>query len=231
MNSSEESLRSVERLKSLSDADIAALTQKCQWRRFVAGQEIIGYHEQTTDVFFVVQGSARVTIYSVAGKEVTFRDLPAGQIFGELSAIDGESRSANVVAIDPCLIASMPAADYWQALRDYPDFAAANLKALSGLIRMLTDRIFEFSTLAVKNRIHAEILRLGRKNEGADNTAVISPLPTHEEIANRISTHREAVTRELNNMAHNNLIERSGTKLVVLDMKRLRSMVEEVQGE
>ncbi|MDX1485398.1 MAG: helix-turn-helix domain-containing protein, partial [Alphaproteobacteria bacterium] len=91
--------------------------------------------------------------------------------------------------------------------------------------------VFEFSTLAVKNRIHAELLRLARRSGIEGNRASLSPAPTHSEIASRVSTHREAVTRELNAMAKDGLIARSGGGLVVTDVERLAEMVEEVTGE
>jgi len=72
--------------------------------------------------------------------------------------------------------------------------------------------------------------RLAR-NSGSDKRAVISPAPTHAEIASRISTHREAVTRELNELARAKLIEKRGADLIVCDVAMLESMVEESMGE
>ena len=50
------------------------------------------------------------------------------------------------------------------------------------------------------------------------------------EIATRVSTHREAVTRELNALARARLIEKSGRSLVIKDIARLEQMVREVSG-
>jgi len=68
-------------------------------------------------------------------------------------------------------------------------------------IRELTKRVYEFSTLAVRYRIQAEVLRLANLSSRCGNVVNISPAPTHAEIASRTSTHREAVTRELNRLA------------------------------
>src|SRR3546814_17818984 len=81
----------------------------------------------------------------------------------------------------------------------------ALLTSLIGTVRTLSERIFEFSTLAVKNRIHSELLRLAREGEHVGKTAHISPAPTHADIASRISTHREAVTRDLNELTKSGL--------------------------
>ena len=62
-------------------------------------------------------------------------------------------------------------------------------------------RVIELGTLSVRNRIHAKLLRLSRPSATERNTAIISPIPTHANIASFISTHREAITRELNDLA------------------------------
>lgn len=231
MAKADESLRDTDLFKNLPAGDLEALAKLCEWRRFAANQQIIGYMDESTDVFFIIRGKVRAVIYSLAGKEVTFRDIGAGQIFGEFSAIDGQPRSAIVVALADSLIASMPANVFWQVLTDYPQVAAAILKLLTRQLRALSERIFEFSALAVKNRIHAELLRLARDQMRDNDTAVISPPPTHTEIASRISTHREAVTRELNDLARAGLIKRRRGALEICDVTRLTRLVEEVLGQ
>ena len=186
---------------------------------------------ESKDVFFIVSGKVRATMYSRSGKEVSFRDLGPGKMFGELSAIDDKPRSVDVMALTDAFILSMPAKDFWQSLQDYPLVTAATLRDLTSLVRHLSERIIEFSTLGVKNRIHAELLRLARENMQGDRIATISPAPTHADIASRVSTHREAVTRELNHLAHAGLIERERGALVVRDVNRLVQMVHDVRGE
>ena len=224
----EESLSSIELFSNLNAGYIDTLGKQCRWRRYGAGQQIIGYQDESTDVFFIVSGKVRAIIYSISGKEVTFSDFEAGQTFGELAAIDGDPRTANVIAQTDALVASMPAKMFWRVLQDHPEVSSGVLKKLTGMVRLLSERVFEFSTLAVKNRIHAELLRLARNRENDDNTAIISPAPTHAEIASRISTQRELVTRELNALARDGLIERRGRSLVICDMSRLSQIVEEV---
>jgi CRP-like cAMP-binding protein len=115
-------------------------------------------------------------------------------------------------------------------LRKHPAAAAVMLRELTRLIRSLSERVVEFSTLGVKNRIHAELLRLAREHMRDANKAVIMPAPTHNEIASRVSTHREAVTRELNHLAQDGLIERQHGGLTILDVARLSRLVEDVQS-
>ncbi|MEK6736281.1 MAG: helix-turn-helix domain-containing protein, partial [Pseudomonadota bacterium] len=144
--------------------------------------------------------------------------------------IDGRSRSATVVAKTNSLLASISSSAFQELIFTKRQIAAAILQRLTGQIRRLTERVFEFSTLAVRNRIHAELLRLTKKQTVIANVAIISPAPTHVELANLVSTHREAVTRELNNLAKENLILRKDHELHILDVAKLTEMVENVRG-
>jgi CRP-like cAMP-binding protein len=116
-------------------------------------------------------------------------------------------------------------------LKSKPEMASAVLQYLVGKIRALTNRVYEFSALAVNNRVQAEILRLARLAPREGKGARIAVAPTHTEIASRISSHREAVTRALNQLARMGIIERQGRALVVKDIDRLDTMVREVKGE
>jgi len=207
------------------------IQRRCVWRRYAPGEPILSYLDASDDVFFIVLGEVRVTIYSSVGKAVSFRELPAGEIFGEFPAIDGGSRSASVEARTSCLIASMPGATFRELLQSEPGVAQALLPRLVRTIRALTTRVYEFSTLAVNNRIQAELLRLASLGSKQGKVARIVPAPTHVEIASRISTHREAVTRELNRLSKIGIIERRGGTLLVKDVDRLAEMVHDATGE
>ena len=217
-------------LRGVPATDLAALAQRCHWRRYRPQQEIVGYREDDRDVYFIVEGTVRVTIYSFSGREVAFRDLPAGESFGEVAAVDGGPRSASVVALSDVLIARLAPAAFWELLRAHPCVAETTLKRLAGLVRRLSERVVEFSTLGVRNRIHAELLRLARSHRCEGGRATIAPAPTHAEIASRVSTHREAVSRELSELARAGLIERRDGRLLICDLDRLARMVDEVRG-
>ena len=93
-----------------------------------------------------------------------------------------------------------------------------------------TTRVYEFSTLAVKNRIQAELLRLATLGPREGKGARISLLP-YIEIASRVATHREAVTRELNRLARMGIIERRSGTLVVEDVELVAELVHSATGE
>src|SRR5262249_49644647 len=138
---------------------------------------------------------------------------------------------ASVEARTNCLIASMSGSTFRELVATEPGLAQALLPVLVRTIRGLNTRVFEFSTLAVNNRIQAELLRLAGVGSRQGNSARIVPAPTHVEIASRVSTHREAVTRELNRLAKIGIIERRGGTLLIKDLAYWGQMVQDATGE
>ena len=145
-----EALRRVGFLSEVGDPALKALAAECRFAEFGAGQLIIGHLDTSCDVLFLLDGQARVSVYSAQGKQVSFRDIRPGGIFGEMAAIDGAPRSASIEAISDCTVAVLPQAAFIAALTHYPPLMLAVLRHLSGQVRVLTARVFEFSTLAVQ---------------------------------------------------------------------------------
>lgn len=209
-------------------SDIAAL---CRKRRVPADEMIVADHDATSDVHFLLTGRARALIYSHSGKAVIFQDIPAGGFFGEIAAIDGQRRSATVEALTSCDLLLLPAAGFRDLLARHSEISNIFLTHLVTEVRRLSDRVVEFRTLAVQHRIHAELLRLAKTVDGSGDKALIAPAPTLAEIADRVSTHREAVSRELSRLTKLDLLERSDGGLLVKHLSRLAEMVGDAKGE
>jgi CRP-like cAMP-binding protein len=225
------SLKRLPILAGLSDAAVARVAQSCQWRRHEAGEQIVGYQDPSTDVYFLLAGKARAIMYSAEGKAVIFVDLQPGTIFGEIAAIDRRPRSASIEALEPCTIASLSASRFEELLLREPTVALATLRHVTADVRRLSERVFEFSTLAVQNRIHAELLRLAGEAARGHDTVLLSPAPSLSDIADRISTHREAVSREISRLTAIGLLRREGGTLRIADLERLAELVHEAKGE
>ena len=89
----------------------------------------------------------------------------------------------------------------------------------------------DLSTVGANNRVHAEILRLVEIGEVSENMAVVRPVPIHGDIASRVSTTRETVNRVFSDLTRKGIIKRNKNELLVLDISRLKKMVELVRGE
>jgi CRP/FNR family cyclic AMP-dependent transcriptional regulator len=223
-------LRDIELLEGLAPEKLDALARQCVWRNYEAGKRIISRNAADRDVYLLVSGRVRITTYSQGGRQVTFRDISAGDIFGEVAALDDKPRSADVIALDSALLASMSPAVFRRLLAEEPLVGARVMTRFAALVRSLSDRVIDLSTLGVQNRIHAEILRLARAAGVARNRARLEPGPKHADIASQVSTYREQVTRELSALARAGILEKDGAAIVVRDVARLEKMVEDVRG-
>ena len=116
-------------------------------------------------------------------------------------------------------------------LQREPAVALATLRHVVAEVRRLSDRVLEFSTLAVQNRIQAELLRRAAEAGARQGQALLSPAPSLADIADRISTHREAVSRELSRLGSTGLLRREGGGLRITDVAKLERLVREAKGE
>lgn len=204
----------------LGAAERRNLLACCNTVRKHKGQVVIGRGEASSDVYLVQEGRLNVLLYSADGREVSLRDLRPGQLFGELAAIDGAVRSVGIIAATDVRLLAFTQEDFHNALRDSPEANEWMLRRLTAQIRSLTDRVFELSALNVQTRLHCELLRLAKTQGDVDESA-----PTHAELANRIGTHREAVTRELSALAARHFIRSGRRRLEFLDLAGLEREV------
>lgn len=217
-------LSRIDIFSSLSGDEEAALDKQCQFDRYSGGRQVVGQDDTTTDLFFIVEGETRIKRFSETGKEVSYSDLSAGQVFGEFSAVDGLPRSATVTTLSDCVIGRMTAQVFRQAMLDHPEIPIAALELVVSKARDLSDRIYEFSTLPVRQRIHSELVRMLEIGRPSGSSVIIDPAPTHQEIAARISTHREAVTRELRYLTTAGVIAAQRHRIVIKDPEKLRGL-------
>lgn len=189
------------------------------------GEPAFVQHQRANDVFFVVSGQVRVTFYSERGREVAFLDLGPGAMFGELAALDDGPRSAHVEATTPCVLARMAQADFIALLGREPELARRVMRQLAAAVRRLTERVIEFSTIGVRERLYAELLRIARHGDVRNAQVLLGSLPTHAELANRISTHREAVSREMSALKRADLLRKVTGGWLLTDLARLEQLV------
>ena len=211
-------------LTTLCESDLRVLAEHWNVRSYQRQELIIAHGEDSKDVFFVLGGQVRVTLFSASGREVAYRDIHRDDIFGELAAIDGKARSASVIATEPTRAAILSAETFQSLLKSHPSMSWALLQHLSALLRRMTDRVFEFSTLVVRERVICELLRRADEMGQSEGGATIIPIPRHFELAAAISTHREAVSREMSLLAKKGLIKRRGDNLLLRDRAALEAL-------
>lgn len=204
---------------------LARFTGQARWIDAAPERTVVGFDDDTTDVFFIVQGSLRVLLRTADGERTQILgDFVAGDIVGEMAAIDGAHRSAQVEALVRTRLCVLSAKDFLDLAFASPDVGLRLMRLLTSRIRGLNRRLIEHTALPTRLRLGAELLRLGRPRP--DGTRAVSPPPTQEELAARIGARRETVSRELAALTRAGLVHRTRSALVMDDPAKLRAVVE-----
>lgn len=224
-------LSGIRLFEGLDQEEIRRLESRCRWRRFKTGETVIERGGDTHDVLFIVSGAVNIVNFSLSGREVAYATLRAGDCVGELSAIDGEPRSATVLAAEPSLLASLSAKEFQDLLQRRVEVTFRILERLAKMVRGGDIRIMELSTLAATQRVFAELLRMAEPDTAVPGLWVIHPLPPLREIASRVSTTRETVARALSQLYPSGLIRRKGRSLYIMNRAGFQDLLEKMQME
>jgi CRP-like cAMP-binding protein len=217
--------------KDVTDLEMERFERRCLWRRFDDGEIIVDYEDDSSDVYFIVSGEVRVLIRTQAGKEIILAEMRTGQFFGELAAIDGAKRSANVTALTKAELCIMPAVTFREVIFASKTCCERLLRLLTGRVRELNARLAEHSIFDLKHRLYSELLRLAGPRPGRPSERTVTPPPYHHVLAARIGCRREQVTRELSAMAHEGLVEKTRGALVLLHPHVLEARLAEALRE
>ncbi len=210
---------------------LARIDGQVSWKGHKSGDEIFNRNTANRDVFFVAEGRVRIVNYSLSGREVAYAEIPAGAYFGELSAIDGEPRSASIVALDDCVLGALDRETFLGALQEFPIAGLRVMQKLASIVRTADERIMDLATLSAYQRVYRRLLDLTRPDPVTPSAWLIYPLPTQAQIASQASTTRETVARVLGQLSTENIVERKGKTLYVRDKEKLEILAERVAPE
>jgi len=208
-----QNLDNIELLEELTREERQALASKCVWKTYSSNEQILERSSTSRDIFFVADGSVNVVNFGVSGREVAYATVEAGQYFGELSAIDGRPRSANIIANKKCLLASLSPENFTELMLSQPEIMMKVMERLARIIRINDDRILDLSTLGAVQRVCQELLRMAEPDPVTAGSWLIYPMPTQSAIASRVSTTRETVARVLGQLSNDDLVLKKGKNL------------------
>jgi CRP/FNR family transcriptional regulator, cyclic AMP receptor protein len=215
----------------IDSARADALGRQCVRKRYAEDELVLDFDDQSTDVYFIVSGDVRVLVRTAAGKEMILGDFGAGKFFGEMAAIDGAKRSANVTALTNAEILLVPPGVFREIVLHSPEISERLLRLLTSRVRELNVRLFERSVLDLRHRLYAELLRMASPRKGHDGQSIISPPPFQHDLASRIGCRREQVSRELGTMIEEGVAEKIRGGLVLLRPAVLEKRVRDAMNE
>lgn len=232
-----ERLRRLPVLREATPETVERAAGLAVWRYYEPGEMILNIDDASCDVWFVVEGAVRIQVRTPAGRELILSDVQAGEVFGEIAAIDGAPRTAGATALFRSLLCMVPATAFINAACSTPASSLALLKAVTTILRRQSKRLLEREALPVRLRLIAEFLRLSRirqpvKGEMQQEIRVVSPPPRQHVLAARIGARREAVSREFADLQRHGLVALERGAVVLPQPEVLRRMVEsELEAE
>lgn len=190
------------------------------------GLMVIAQGAEASDVYLIVSGEVKFSVFSSNGRETSLRKMGAGRLFGEMAVLGDKRRSASAVVVDKAEIWQVSGAAFTAFLRDVPGAGYWLSTQLAARVRHLTEKCSELATLPVAARLHLEIIRLSAEAGLSGDRREIRNFPTHAELAARIGSHREAVNRELRQLEKEGIVSRPNRRtLTIHSLARLRTLM------
>lgn len=217
--------------KDTADLDFEKFDRSCTWRKYKQGETVVDFEDESSDVYFIISGEVRILLRTAAGKEIILGETKAGQFFGEMAAIDGAKRSANVTALTNSELCIMPVGVFRQIIFASPTICERILRLLTGRVRELNARLAERAVFDLKHRLYSELLRMAHPRPGRPEERAVTPPPLHHVLAARIGCRREQVTRELSALAAEGLIDKTRGALILLQPRVLEARIDEAMRE
>lgn len=199
-----ELLKNNKLFKYVEDNILEEITKNADILNFEKGQIIIWKGDQTTDLYIILKGKVNVITFDEKGNELIITTLSKGDFVGELSLIDGKPRSMSVETLTDTQVAVIRRNFFLKAIEKYPQLCLQLAKNLVERIRK-TDEILEsLAFLDVKRRIVKYI-----KDNGIFENNKIYKINkiSHSELAKRIGSSREAVSKAIKSLSEKGIIE------------------------
>ncbi len=186
---------------------------------------ILVEEEDGSALFVIIEGKVKIARSSNDGREVILSILTESDFFGEMAILDGQSRSASVIALEDTELFMIHRNEFLKLLREHPEVSIALLQELTQRLRVADLKIKSLSLKDAEGKVASVILQLaddvGKIKQGV---VEIEKLPLQQDLANMAATSRETISRTLHSFAKKELIELEGSKLRILDYEKFKEV-------
>lgn len=206
----------------LEPDELEMLARVVSAHRFPANTVIFSAHEAGQTLFIITAGRVKVSAKSYEGREVILAILKAGDFFGEMSLLDGQPRSATVMAIDDTELFVLQRTDFLALLDRNPQLALRVLATMANRLRRTDRRVESLALMRVYGRIAGVLMQLA-EDEGlrVGDDMIIQNRPLHVDIAKMAGTTRETVTRVLTDLRERGYLQMEGRRMIIVGYRGL----------
>lgn len=213
-------LATVSLFRGLDRSELAAFAAVTRERGYPRGSVIVFEDDPGDALFIVREGRVKVVLIGEDGREVILGILGVGDHFGELSLIDGQPRSAHVIAMEDSRLLVLRREDFRLRVQESPRVGWALMQELSIRLRRADQQIGSLVLLDVNGRI----ARLLLARLSADETAAKGKRLTHQQIAQMVGASRETVSRAMKDFQERGWITAERRQIVVTDRAALERL-------
>ena len=192
--------------------------------RFRKRDAVVRYDARPDGLYLVKSGRLVANQYSFGGIEVGFKIIGSGSYVGELGAVDGKLRSANIICLDDAVLTHISQNVFAEMLRDVPEFSRALLEDTVSMVRPLSDRLIERTTSSARSRLVSLLVRSAAEAGVVEDQAELENIGTHAQIAALVGTQREVITRELAKLEESKMIAIDRGKISLLEYGQLEAL-------
>jgi CRP/FNR family cyclic AMP-dependent transcriptional regulator len=208
-----------------SDLDAGALDQLCRYAKHTVlkrGTTIFSRGDAGHCLYVVISGTVKISISSPDGRNAILNLIGPGELFGEMSVLDGHSRSADAIANTSCELYLLDSRDFMPFVRSQPALAMKFIELLCAKLRWASDQVEQVILQDLPGRLASALLGLTekRKLESASPTIAI----TQQEISEMVGMTRESINKQLRAWAVKNWVRLEHGAIVVLDAVSLRDL-------
>ncbi|MDJ0839613.1 MAG: Crp/Fnr family transcriptional regulator [Acidobacteriota bacterium] len=209
-------IQKVPLFEGLSSEALERLLQATNRKAYPKDATIVEENEVGDTLYMILSGKVKVTNIGPDGKEVILSVLGDGEFFGEMSLLDKEPRSANVVSMEKTEMMLLRRKEFMNLLENNGEILSKLLAVLSSRLRHANAQIRSLALLDVLGRIARLLLDTARK-EGRRllDGSVVFRRPTHQEIASMVGTSRETVSRMIGDLSRDGYIKISGKDIII----------------
>ncbi|UCD56153.1 MAG: Crp/Fnr family transcriptional regulator [Candidatus Hydrogenedentota bacterium] len=218
-------LRGVPFFSKLGNAPLEEIARAARRKRFDKGQMIFFENDSCDGFYFIRAGSVKIYKMSPGGREHILHTFRSGETFAEVPTFDNGLCPANAQAVEDSILLLIRRSDFEKVMRIYPEVAFGLLHHFARWLRRFTLQLEELSLKDVGARLAGHLLRLADESgEQTSEGIVIHLSESQQEIASRIGTVRELVSRNLRKFQEAGLVRLKGRRLVVLDREGLKQL-------
>ena len=222
-----EQLRRMILFSELEESHLDLLLDRHRETGYQAEQVIVMEQDWGESIFLLHRGLAKVRTYTADGDEVVMSLLGAGDVFGEMVALDGSVRSADVVALTTLQLVKLRVPPFKSLLQENPVFALALARLQVSRLRDLNRR-FALQTGDATTRLLDALAYLARKSSVSNDPQALIPALPQRELALLAGLARETASRTLSKLRARGTVSEldGGLKLADLQPLRKRGLID-----